>query len=194
MICLLFLFWAKITVRLFYKILFLSTITTVLNSSVAFTQDVVSSEAKAARIKLKGIYIYQFARRVYWPEKYTKGDFYIGIYGSKEIFDQLSVSYTGKLVGSQAIKFKFFEKPSEVKNCHLLYVIDENKTLISTINNSIAKQTVMVSEVNDLVSSGSMFNFIYVKGSLKYQINKAKAEQNGFKIDQTLTKLAYNPS
>ena len=32
------------------------------------------------------------------------------------------------------------------------------------------------------------------KGSLKYQINKTKAEQNGFKIDQTLTKLAYNPS
>ena len=180
--------------RLFYKILFLSIVTTVLNSSLAFTQDVVSSEAKAARIKLKGIYIYQFARRVYWPEKYTKGDFYIGIYGSKEIFDQLSVSYSGKLVGSQAIKFKFFEKPSEVKNCHLLYVIDENKTLISTINNSIAKQTVLVSEANDLVSSGSMFNFIYVKGSLKYQINKAKAEQNGFKIDQTLTKLAYNPS
>ena len=73
-------------------------------------------------------------------------------------------------------------------------VIDENNTLISTINNSIAKQTVLVSEANDLVSSGSMFNFIYVKGSLKYQINKAKAEQNGFKIDQTLTKLAYNPS
>ena len=95
--------------RLFYKILFLSILTTFLNSSVVFAQDVVSSEAKAARIKLKGIYIYQFARRVYWPEKYTKGDFYIGIYGSKEIFDQLSVSYTGKLVGSQAIKFKFFE-------------------------------------------------------------------------------------
>ena len=98
------------------------------------------------------------------------------------------------MVGSQAIKFKFFENPSEVKNCHLLYVIDENKALISTINNSIAKQTVLVSEANDLVSSGSMFNFIYVKGSLKYQINKTKAEQNGFKIDQTLTKLAYNPS
>ena len=74
--------------RLFYKILFLFIGTAVLNSAVAFSQDVVSSEARAARIKLKGIYIYQFARRVYWPEKYTKGDFYIGIYGSKEIFDQ----------------------------------------------------------------------------------------------------------
>ena len=59
---------------------------------------------------MKGVYIYQFARRVYWPEKYTKGDFNIGIYGNKDIFDQLSSSYTDKLVGSQAIKFKFFNE------------------------------------------------------------------------------------
>ena len=67
--------------RLFYKILFLFIVTTVLNSSVSFTQDVVSSEAKAARIKLKGIYIYQFARRVYWPtlwHKVSKVDFAYG--------------------------------------------------------------------------------------------------------------------
>ena len=121
--------------RLFYKILFFSIVTTILNSSVAFTQDVVSSEAKAARIKLKGIYIYQFARRVYWPEKYTREIFTWNLWG-KEIFDQLSDSYTGKLVGSQTIKFKFL-KSHQVKNCHLLYVIDENKALISTINNPL---------------------------------------------------------
>jgi len=163
-----------------------------LSSNFLCAQSPISKDAQAARIKMKGVYIYQFARRVYWPEKYTKGDFNIGIYGNKDIFDQLSSSYTDKLVGSQAIKFKYFDKPSEIEDCHLLYVINENKDIIAAINKSIAKQTVLVSEDNDLVSSGSMFNFIYVQSRLKYQINKTKAEKSGFKIDQTLTKLAYS--
>ena len=162
------------------------------NSNLLCAQSSISQDAQAARIKMKGVYIYQFARRVYWPEKYTKGDFNIGIFGNKDIFDQLSSSYTDKLVGSQAIKFKYFENASEIEDCHLLYVINKNKDIISAINKSIAKQTVLVSEVNDLVSSGSMFNFIYVQSRLKYQINKTKAEKSGFKIDQTLTKLAYS--
>ena len=104
----------------------------------------------------------------------------------------MSSSYTDKLVGSQAIKFKYFDNPSEIEDCHLLYVINKNKDIIAAINKSIAQQTVLVSEENDLVSSGSMFNFIYVQSRLKYQINKTKAEKSGFKIDQTLTKLAYS--
>ena len=163
-----------------------------MSSNLLCAQSSISQDAQAARIKMKGVYIYQFARRVYWPEKYTKGDFNIGIFGNKDIFNQLSSSYTDKLVGSQAIKFKYFEDPSEIDDCHLLYVINENKAIISTINKSIAKQTVLISEVSDLVSSGSMFNFIYVQSRLKYQINKTKAEKSGFKIDQTLTKLAYS--
>ena len=163
-----------------------------MSSNLLCAQSPVSKDAQAARIKMKGLYIYQFARRVYWPEKYTKGDFNIGIYGNRDIFDQLSSSYTDKLVGSQAIKFKYFDNPSEIEDCHLLYVINKNKDIIAAINKSIAQQTVLVSEDNDLVSSGSMFNFIYVQSRLKYQINKTKAEKSGFKIDQTLTKLAYS--
>ena len=99
------------------------------SSNLLCAQSPISQDAQAARIKMKGVYIYQFARRVYWPEKYTKGDFNIGIYGNKDIFDQLSSSYTDKLVGSQAIKFKFFNNPSEIEDCHLLYVINESRDM-----------------------------------------------------------------
>jgi hypothetical protein len=36
---------------------------------------------KAARMKLQGIYLYSFAKKVYWPTPHTTGDFTIGIYG-----------------------------------------------------------------------------------------------------------------
>jgi len=42
-----------------------------------------------------------------------------------------------------------------------------------------------------LVSTGSIINFIYVQSSLKFQVNKTKAEENDLKIGQQLQKLAY---
>ena len=35
--------------------------------------------AKASRMKMQGMYLYQFAKNVYWPSEYNTGDFLIGI-------------------------------------------------------------------------------------------------------------------
>jgi hypothetical protein len=50
----------------------------------------------------------------------------------------------------------------------------------------------LVTEGEDLATTGSMINFIYVQNRLKFQINKSRAEKKDFTIGQTLTKLAYS--
>ncbi len=149
------------------------------------------SDATAAKIKMHGIYIYQFAKNVYWPSKYTSGDFEIGIYGNKDVFDQLRESYDNKMNGSQNMKFHYYPSIKDIEDCHLLYVCEEKNGLIDQVNKAISKKTVLVSEGPNLDAMGSMINFIYIGSKLKYQINQTKANNEQIKIGQLIVKLAH---
>ena len=158
-----------------------------LSANIGFTQ---ADANKMVKLKIKGMYIYQFAKNIYWPAAYSSGDFSIGVYGNKDIYNQLSSSYTDKLIGNQKIKFTFYTNPKEIQDCHLLFISPEKTSSISQVKKLIPQQTLLVSEGQNLVSTGSIINFIYVNGKLKFQVNKKMAEKNDLKIGQTLTKLA----
>jgi hypothetical protein len=149
-------------------------------------------EATAARTKLKGIYMYQFARNVLWPDEFSKGDFVIGVYGDESVYQQFSNSYTNKLIGSQSIKVKFCSSLTELKNCHILFISSSKNGAINQINKNVDKQTLLVSESTNLASSGAIINFIFKDSKLKFELNKTKAQKNDLKVGQYLTKLAYN--
>ena len=172
------------------KISFLFGLIILLTSSSIFSQ---TDPAKASRMKLQGIYLYSFAKNVYWPSAYNTGDFTIGIYGSKDLFEQLSANFKGKMTGSQKIIFDFYESTSDISDCHMLFVGKDETNTISKVKKVLDEKTLLVTELKDISnSSSSMINFVYVQSRLKFQLNKSEAEKNNFKIGQTLTKLAYS--
>ena len=146
---------------------------------------------KMAKIKMKGIYIYQFAKNVNWPDNHFSGNFIIGVYGDQDLFNQLNKSYTDKLIGSQKIKVKFYNDLSKIIDSHLFFVSEEKNGNINKVRKILPPHTLLVSEGADLVSTGSIINFIYVQSRLKFQVNKTKAEKNDLKIGQQLQKLAH---
>ena len=169
---------------------FLFGLIILLTSTSIFSQP---DPAKASRMKLQGIYLYSFAKNVYWPSAYNTGDFTIGIYGSKDLFDQLSANFKGKMTGSQKIIFDFYESTSDISDCHMLFVGKDETNTISKVKKVLDEKTLLVTELTDISnSSSSMINFVYVQSRLKFQLNKSEAEKNNFKIGQTLTKLAYS--
>ena len=70
---------------------------------------------------------------MYIGQAITTGDFTIGIYGSKDLFDQLSANFKGKMTGSQKIIFDFYESTSEISDCHMLFVGKEETNTISKV-------------------------------------------------------------
>jgi len=74
----------------------------------------------------------------------------------------------------------------------MLFVSKQKSSSISQIKSSLSQYTLLVSEGENLASTGSMINFIYIQSRLKFQVNKTKAEKNDLKIGQTLTKLAHS--
>ena len=172
------------------KISFLFGLIILLTSSSIFSQ---TDPAKASRMKLQGIYLYSFAKNVYWPSAYNTGDFTIGIYRSKDLFDQLSANFKGKMTGSQKIIFDFYESTSDISDCHMLFIGKDEINTIPKVKKVLDEKTLLVTELKDISnSSSSMINFVYVQSRLKFQLNKSEAEKNNFKIGQTLTKLAYS--
>lgn len=158
-------------------------------SAMFYSQDA----GKAARMKLQGIYLYSFAKKVYWPTAHTTGDFTIGIYGNKDLYNQLNTNFIGKMTGSQKIVFDFYESTSDITDCHLLFVSEEKSNAISNVKKVLNEKTLLVTELKDISNSrGNMINFVYVQSRLKFQLNKSVLEKNDFKIGQTLTKLAYS--
>ena len=149
------------------------------------------SAAKALKTKMKSMYIYQFAKNVYWPTAHTTGDFTIGIYGSEDLFNFLNTSFKDKSLGQQKIKFDLYKSASEISDCHLLFISKEEEGFIPRVQKELKDKTLLVTEGKSLAETGSMINFVYVQNRLKFQINKSKAEKKDFTIGQTLTKLAY---
>ena len=173
-----------------FKILFLFGLIIFFNSKSVISQP---DPAKALRMKMQGMYLYQFAKNVYWPKDYNTGDFSIGIYGSKDLFNLLTSTFKDKVTGSQKIVFDFYETTSDISDCHMLFIGKQEASTISKVKKVLDKKTLLVTELKDISnSSSSVINLLYVNSRLKFQLNKPEAEKNNFKIGQTLTKLAYS--
>ena len=152
-----------------------------------------TNDAAKANAKLKGMFVYQFAKNVDWPKEDKTGDFIIGVYGDETIYKQLSTSYTGKLIGSQPIKVIRYISSSEIKSCHILYISESKSGQVEAISKQIkSNNSLVITNKNGLLSSGSLINFIVKQNKLTFEINKSKAEKTNLIIGQTLTKLAAN--
>ena len=140
------------------KISFLFGLIILLTSTSIFSQP---DPAKASRMKLQGIYLYSFAKNVYWPSAYNTGDFTIGIYGSKDLFDQLSANFKGKMTGSQKIIFDFYESTSDISDCHMLFVGKDETNTISKVKKVLDEKTLLVTELTDISNSSSSMTVSY---------------------------------
>lgn len=151
------------------------------------------AQSDKANLKLKGIYVYQFAKNVDWPKEFKTGNFVIGVLGDKEMFDQLNASYANKTIGSQAIKVIYFESMSEVSKCHILYVGSNLSSKVSDLYSKMSKyKTLIVTDGNNLLSTGSVINFVIKESKIAFEISKKNADKLNLVIGQTLEKLAVN--
>ncbi len=159
----------------------------------SFTLCLAQSGAARANNKIKGIYVYQFAKNVDWPQKYKKWSFSIGILADKSFYDQLKQSYTGKLIGGQKIEVVFYPKLTDVKNPHLLYVSPYDKKIAAELAEKLKKdKTLVIGEEKGLLNDGVIINFLSKNSRLAFEISKSNAKQKELVISQTLTKLAVD--
>tara|TARA_B110001452_G_scaffold260947_1_gene259065 strand:- start:58 stop:1623 length:1566 start_codon:yes stop_codon:yes gene_type:complete len=159
-------------------------------SSFVFAQRNSESDSllvSKSRMSLQGIYLYSFAKNIYWPRSDSTGDFTIGIYESKDLFDHLTTKFNDKYKGNQKIIFKLYNSNLDTIDCHLLSIpsgfdlskikpkVNRNRTLLVGENYSPSELDIC---------------FLYIESKLKFRLNTS-FEERGFKIGQIFNKLAY---
>ncbi len=151
-----------------------------------------SSQAQTGIPKAQAMFIYNFSRLIEWPASYRTGPFVIGVIGSPDVAKELTTYTTGKKVGTQDIMVKQYKDVSEIDKCHILFVAFSKTKSMEELNSSLAnKSTLIISEKNGAIDSGSAINFAVIGDKLKFEISQQNANKYGIKMSAKLQEMAF---
>lgn len=142
--------------------------------------------------KYKSLFTLNFIRYIGWPDEAKQGDFVIGVLKNSQLAKQLVTNTAGKKFGYQTIVVKEFKKIEDVTDCQILYIgsyLNYSKSadlLASKLNN---KNSLIITESNGAINSGSMINFVIVDNKLKFEISADNAHVFGLELSNSLTSM-----
>ena len=144
--------------------------------------------------KAQTLFIYNFSRLIEWPANYRTGNFIIGVLGSSEVATELETFTKGKKVGAQNIQVVRYKAPSEIKNCHIIFItFARTKQLAEVLPVLNGKSTLIISEKSGALNEGSAINFIVTTDKLKYEVNADNASKFGIKFSAKLQEMSASP-
>jgi len=160
----------------------------IITSADAKSQTVRDRQAVA---RVKAIYIYNFASLTSWPKEYKQGNFTIGVYGSKYLYEELKANYSSRKIGLQPIITKQFNSLAELGKCHIIYVDESKTTNLATVvrkqkNNSV----LIVTENEGALKIGSIINFVQASRKQSYELSKNNGDKRRLVFGKTLIDLA----
>ncbi len=161
----------------------LVTIIALLFASVAYMQTTIP--------KAQTLFIYNFSRLIEWPVSYRTGPFVIGVVGSVEITSELDLYTKGKKVGTQDITIIRYKSVKEITNCHILFVpFDKTKQMPEILGMLSDKSTLIITEKDGALETGSAINFIITGDKLKFELKAENAVKLGIKFSSKLQEMS----
>ncbi|MEO5995985.1 MAG: YfiR family protein [Chitinophagaceae bacterium] len=134
--------------------------------------------------------IYRFTKYIEWPASKKSGPFVIGIVGDSPLYEVMKIFILNKTVGNRPIIVKKFSASSEVFNCQILFISeDESRSLKKIATLTAGNSILLVTESEGLALKGSCINFIIVDERLKLEINKSNIDQRSMSIASELLQL-----
>jgi hypothetical protein len=141
--------------------------------------------------KAQAYFLYNFSRLIKWPANYTQGDFVIGVLGNSRTYPNLVILTANKRVGMQRMVVKKFSTPEELTDCHMLLIAADKSSRINEINRRLAnKHTLIISESDGLINSGSAIGFLVIDDKLKFKMNVNNAEKYDLIVSKSLLDMA----
>ncbi|HAM97856.1 MAG TPA: DUF4154 domain-containing protein [Marinilabiliales bacterium] len=151
----------------------------------------MAQEADVA--KYKAMFTLNFIRNIGWPEASKEGDFVIGVLKEPNVAANLKTQTVGKKFGYQNIVIKEFKNVEEVTDCQLLFFsrsVSFSKNSEAIIQKLGGSNSLIITESEGAINSGSMINFVVRDDKLKFEISASNAEKFGLKFSTSLSTLS----
>jgi len=141
--------------------------------------------------KAQTLFIYNFSRLIEWPANYRTGNFIIGILGTSDVATELEAYTKGKKVGTQNIEIIRYKTPSEIQNCHILFIpFARTKQVLEVIAAMSGKSTLIITEKSGALDDGAAINFVIMQDKLKFELKAENANKYGIKFSAKLQEMS----
>ena len=154
-----------------------------------FTQN----NARKAVAAQKALFFYSFATQVDWPEKFKSGNFVIGVYGDKELYEQLVNKLSSSKRGNQPFKIVEYQSEEDIIGCHILYIDETKSAIVSSKRKSLkTNSTLVITNKKGVLVDGSIINFVYPNKMTMFELSKSNATKSKLVIGKQISSLAVS--
>lgn len=158
------------------------------------TISLARAEDVTREYELKAAFLYNFLLFVEWPQQShppTNAPLVIGVLGTDPFGNSLDEAMKGKTVSGHPIAIVRMKDARAWTNCHLLFVGQSERKNLPQILKTVAGQSVLtVGDQDRFSEQGGIINFFNEGPRIRFEINRAAAEDAGLKLDPKLLKLA----
>ncbi len=135
--------------------------------------------------------IYNFAAHTKWPVGTSTKEFRIGIIGSSPVESELRKLARARTIKGLPMTVVHYNSAAEVSDCNMVFVAKEKTSVLPELyKNAESKHMMIISENKEASKQHFVFNFVYVAGRTRYQLNSANASKCGLKVEGSIINMA----
>jgi len=142
--------------------------------------------------KYKAVFTLNFIRYIGWPDDVREGDFVIGVVGDGSIANRIEKQSGGKKFGFQDVVVKDYNSVDDInQDCQVLFVSDRANFSrnADVVFQKVGDKSLIVTESEGATNHGAMINFVIRDETLKFEIHKGNASNNGLQISSRLENM-----
>jgi hypothetical protein len=147
-----------------------------------------SVNAQENSLKHQSIFMFNFARQVHWDK--PNEVFVIGVYGSPQMFDELTLNLKGKKIDTRDIQVVSINSTAEITRCEMIYLSSSDSKLLDEILKKINGNQILLITEEDLAEEGAPISFLFVENKLRFKINLTAIGQTKLQVSKNLLALA----
>ena len=144
--------------------------------------------------RVKGAYLYSFAKFVEWPRDSnvgTKDELRVCVLGSGEVTSVLTEVMHGKSAGRRGVTVRRIDDLTDLAWCRIFFLTKAADMEPEVIANSLGAASILtVGETSGFANRGLMVNFVTESSRVRFEINEKAAQRAGLKISSKLLRLA----
>jgi hypothetical protein len=149
---------------------------------------------KPSEYQIRAAYIYNFANFVGWPSTSfadSTAPFVICIVGDDPFGAALDQIVKGELIGTHPIVVERLKSVDEIKDCHILYCMSNDRLQAVQIVQKLKGLSVLsVGEFKDFATIGGIVRFIVEEDRVRFELNIDAAKGAKLAVSSKLQKVA----
>ncbi|MCP3983029.1 MAG: YfiR family protein [bacterium] len=143
--------------------------------------------------RLKGAFLYNFAKFVSWPGNLTEelASLQVCVNGPASAHDAIKTSLAGKAAAGLPIEVRALGEEASAVDCQVIFTTRDGTASTPRIARFVSDQPVLlVGESHEFARNGGMIGFVEENAKLRFEVNLEAVEQAGLRISSHLLKLA----